>query len=297
MFKKSVLAKFEWEDKPEDLTDLFIENLIYEADYNNFAVVDFVADEKTDADVKGEANGEFWNTFVAMSHSPKYGIPKRIQVQNHRGMTFSTEEFVLFDNFSSWVNGYTDNITVNRRYARYYSEFISAINEALRTHVYASQLIATIYASSKEEKQEIEKLFKGFNGVKVIEYKDMLSEDNSKIIQFDITPRLAELESLKHELEKDAFLRLGIRYGTDKTHITDMNLKDSEEPLDLLNTYELKIREDFCERYNKFWASKGITRNLKVKLHEITKSNETEAVEENIENDNGGNEAVSDSGI
>ena len=43
-------------------------------------------------------------------------------------------------------------------------------------------------------------------------------------MQFEIIPRLKELEDLKHEIEKDLFLRLGIAYGTDKTHITNINL-------------------------------------------------------------------------
>ena len=55
MFIKSVLAKFEWSGQPEELPDLFIENLLlHNTDYN-FAIVNFKSrDPKNIA-----ANGEF----------------------------------------------------------------------------------------------------------------------------------------------------------------------------------------------------------------------------------------------
>jgi len=98
-------------------------------------------------------------------------------------------------------------------------------------------------------------------------------------------PRLKELEDLKHEIEKDLFLRLGINYGTDKTHITNINLEDSEQVLDLVNSYELKLRQDFCKRYNA-WKGADV---LKVKIHNITKENsiqQSEQSEEGAENVN-----------
>jgi len=255
MFKKICLAKFEWDGLPDPLNDIFVENLLLKSSDYNFSVVQLPREL---------GGGEYWSLYDVLDRSEPYGIPERIQVMTFKGGAFATSNFTLFNNFRNTT-------TLNSGYIRYYSSMLAQINRALGQHIAASELIATIYASSDAEKREIEKTFCGFDGVKVVKVKaDPMSDaKQSDFVQFDITPRMGELETLKHDIEKDLFLRLGVNYGTDKTHITTLNIKDSEEPLALINAYELKLREDFCKRYN---AWKG-TDTLKVKIHAITAKN------------------------
>lgn len=275
MFIKSVLAKFEWSGQPEELPDLFIENLLlHNTDYN-FAIVNFKSrDPKNIA-----ANGEFWSgNFTVLEYEPKYKRPKRIQVINGMGETFATDDFILFNNFKNTA-------TLNSSYINYYSQMIKQINAAIEQHITASQLVATIYASNQKEKADLERLFSDFNGVKIYENKSNMPDfsDGKKIniVQFEIEPRLKELEDLKHDIEKDLFLRLAIDYGTDKTHITNLNIEDSEQVIDLINAYENKLRQNFCKRYNK-WKEGA---NLTCKIHEINASNTVEK-REGEQNDN-----------
>ena len=162
---------------------------------------------------------------------------------------------------------------------------IRQINQALQQHITASQLVATIYASSAKEALTLKKMFENFYGVKIVEHSTTMLDGGKKadIVQFDIEPRLKELEDLKHELEKDLFLRLGIDNGIDKTHITNINLEDSEQVIDLINNYELKLRKEFCKKYNK-WKGSNV---LDVKIHSITDdntihSNNSKEVENNV---------------
>lgn len=255
MFKKVCLAKFEWSGLPEPLNDIFVENLLLNSSDYNFSVVNLPREM---------GGGEFWSLYNVLERSDPYGIPERIQVVTHKGSAFATSNFVLFNNFKNQT-------TLNAKYISYYSTLIAQVNRALNQHITASELVATIYASSDAEKKEIEKTFERFDGVKVVKLKaDPLSESKqSDFVQFNITPRMDELETLKHDLEKDLFLRLGINYGTDKTHVTTLNIKDSEEPLALINAYELKLREDFCKRYNAWKKSE----TLSVRIHAIDEKN------------------------
>lgn len=266
MFKKCALAKFEWSGYPDELSDVFIESLILNSSTNNFAVCNFKS-----AGNDRRADGEFWSYYNVLAYEPKYFIPAEIQVTNGIGESFSTKDFVLFNNFKN-------NVTINAAYIGYYTQVIKTINKALGQHIVASELIATIYASSEQERADIEKVFKGFDGIRVVKHAASVLENgkSADIVQFEITPRLAELEQLKHDIERDLFLRLGIDAGQDKTHITNVNLKDSEQPIDLINAYELKLREDFCRRYNK-WKGGG---NLSVRIHNINPTN-------SIQNDGG----------
>lgn len=277
MFIKCALAKFEWTGQPDEITDVFIENLLLNSSDYNFAVCNFktMGKDKT-------ADGEFWSYYNVLERAPKYGTPRKIQVTNYQGESYTPDSFVLFNN-------YRNTATLNSSYINYYSQMIAQINRALNQHITASELIATIYAASANEKKELENLFNGFNGVKVVKHDTTMLDGGKKadIVQFEIEPRLQELEQLKHEIEKDLFLRLGIDYGTDKTHITNANLKDSEQPIDLINAYELKLREDFCKRYNA-WKSGG---SLSVKIHNITSDNSIQMG--GASNDNGANETVS----
>lgn len=275
MFIKSTLAKFEWKGQPKELPDLFIENLLLHSSTYNFAVTNFKSSNKDD----NGANGEFWSLFTVLEYEPKYKRPKRIQVVNGMGETFATNDFVLFNN-------YKNTATLNSSYINYYSQVIKQINKALEQHITASQLIATIYASNGKEAADLKKIFSNFDGVMIVEHSSsMPSYDNggkrANVVQFEIEPRLKELEDLKHEIEKDLFLRLAIDYGTDKTHITNLNLEDSEQVIDLVNAYENKLRQDFCARYNEW--KKGA--NLTCKIHEITRDNTVEK-REGEKNDN-----------
>lgn len=259
MFKKCVLSKFEWSGYPSELNDTFIERLILGSTTSNFAVVNFES-QKNDPD----ANGEFWGYFQVLSKRAKYGRPKTIQVTNAQGETFTTDDFILFDEYKTLP-------TTDAAYIAYYTDRIKRINHAIDQHIAASELIANIYAASKAEKDELIKLYKGFDGIKVVKHDTTMIDGGKKvdIVQFDIEPRLAELEQLKHDAENDLFLRIGVDNGVDKTHITNANLKDSEQAIDLINAYELKRRENFCRRYNAW--KKGA--NLTVKIHAITDAN------------------------
>ena len=271
MFIKCALAKFEWEGQPQELPCLFIENLLLHSTSYNFAVVN--VEGMTDK----RANGEFWGYYNILEYEPKYRCAAKIQVFNGNGNGFTTDNFVLFNNFKNTA-------TLNSSYINYYSQIIRQINTALQQHITASQLIATVYAASEKEATELKKLFENFNGVKVVKHDTQMLDGGKKadIVQFEIVPRLKELEDLKHDIEKDLFLRLGINNGTDKTHITNINLEDSEQVIDLINAYELKLRQDFCKRYNA-WKGNG---NLSVKIHNINKDNSIQNSEEDIQNDN-----------
>lgn len=257
MFKKALLAKFEWDGLLAPLNSLFVENLIYDSSDRNFVVVE-------------RPNGkEFWGMFTVLEREGDYGIPTKIQYTTANGSTRSTDDFVLFSNFKSFVK--SDRLIVEA-----HTQIIVEINKALKQHIRASQLIANIYAKSKTEADELAKLYKDFSGIKVLKRArpNMADMDSgAEIVQFEITPRTEELENLKHEIEKDLFLRLGIYTGVDKTHITDHNVEDCEQVEDLLNAYELKLRQDFCERYNKWREAHNISRRLTVKIHAVTAEN------------------------
>ena len=254
MFIKCILSKFEWSGQPDELPDLFIENLLLHSSNYNFAVTNFNNDK----------DNEFWSYYTVLDYEPKYKRPKKIQVFNAIGNGFATNDFVLFNDFS-------EKTTLNSNYINYYSQMIRQINHALQQHITASQLVATIYASNSKEAIALKKMFENFDGVKIVEHSTTMLDGGKKadIVQFDIEPRLNELEKLKHDLEKDLFLRLGIDNGIDKTHITNINLEDSEQVIDLINNYELKLRKEFCKKYNK-WKEGSV---LDVKIHSITDDN------------------------
>jgi len=259
MFIKCTLSKFEWKGQPKELPSLFIESLLLHSNTYNFVVTNFKT--KTNDE---EANGEFWSYFIVLDYEPKYKRPRTIQVINAKGEAYTTKDFVLFNEFKQ-------NTTLNSNYINYYSQLIVQINKAIQQHITASQLIATVYAASKKEREDLEKIFTNFDGVKIVQHDTQLLDGGKKadIVQFEIEPRLKELEELKHEIERDLFLRLGIDNGTDKTHITNLNLTDSEQAIDLINCYELKLRENFCMRYNE-WKGSEV---LSVKIHNISADN------------------------
>lgn len=271
MFIKCALAKFEWEGQPQELPDIFIENLLLHSTSYNFAVVNVEGMEDK------RANGELWTYYNILEYEPKYRRASKIQVFNAAGQGYATNNFVMFNDFGNTA-------TLNSSYINYYSQIIRQINKALQQHITASELIATVYAASEKEAAELKKLFENFNGVKVVKHDTTMLDGGKKadIVQFEIEPRLKELEDLKHDIEKDLFLRLGINNGTDKTHITNINLEDSEQVLDLINSYELKLRQDFCKRYNA-WKGDG---NLSVKIHNINKNNSIQNSEEGGQNAN-----------
>lgn len=262
MFKKALFAKFEWGGLPKPLTDIFVEKLLFNSKTQNFAVVLW-------------NNVEFWAHFNVLDEYEKmYGFAQKIQVNSKFGGTYSTDDFVLFDNFES------DDIIPDAIYIKGHTAIIRAINEALQQHIAATELIATVYASSAAEAKSLKSLYRNFPGVKIVENANNLLQGEKRydIVQFNITPRMAELEDLKHNIENDLFLRLGIDTGLDKTHITNSNLKDSEQVIDLINSYELKRREDFCERLTEWRRSHGNNTPCTVKIHTIDKSNTVEKV-------------------
>ena len=95
MFIKCALAKFEWEGQPDELPDLFIENLLLHSSSYNFAVVNIkgMKDER--------ANGEFWGYYNILEYKPKYHCAAKIQVFNANGNGFTTDDFILFNNFKN----------------------------------------------------------------------------------------------------------------------------------------------------------------------------------------------------
>ena len=66
-------------------------------------------------------------------------------------------------------------------------------------------------------------MFENYEGVKVLKHNDtaVYSGKRAEFVQFEIQPRLAELENLKHEIEKDLFARLGITSSSNKTHMSE----------------------------------------------------------------------------
>lgn len=265
MFKRAILGKFEWNGLPDDITELFVEKLLLNSSNNNFAVV------KT-------PYGELWGYFNVLQREEKYGIPNKIDMCLYNGGTIQTENFVLFNNFNM-------NVELNLNYIIKYEYLIKLINKALLQHIQASELIATFTANNQEEKNELEKAFSKFAGIKILKSPKATNpfESEANITQFEITPRTQELEQLKKDLERDLFLRLGVDAGIEKTHMTDLNLKNSEQPLALINSYELKLREDFCKRYNLWNKANGFNTNLSVKIHEINNQNTINRIDEEQE--------------
>lgn len=262
MFKKATLAKFDWSGLPEPITDLFVENLIYQSSDRNFAV----------AWVKlagAESPSELWSLYDVVTRREKlYGIPTEIQVYAAQGVPITTTDFVLYSNFKSYVN--SDAWIVQS-----HETMLRNINRALAQHVKASELVANFYVNSDAEAKSLEKLYGGFNGIKILKRKKMLEDLNPvELVQFQITPRTEELHKLKVDIQNDCFLRLGIYTGTDKTHITDHNVEDCEQVEDLLNAYDKKLHDDFCMRYNRWIKAHGINdRVLSARLHRVTAQN------------------------
>ena len=269
MFIKSTLAKFEWNGQPKELNSIFVEQLLLASSSYNFAVTNICG--KTE-----EENGEFWSYYNILQYEPKYRRAKKIQVMLANGGTYATEDFVLFNNFRN-------NGTLNSSYITFYCQMIRQINKALSQHILASQLVATIYCSTPKEESDARKMFEDYEGIKILNFSETALLDGKKadFVQFEIQPRLAELENLKHELERDLLARLGITSGINKTHLTTQDTLNNEESIDLLNAYELDLRKDFVKRYNE-WKGSDI---LSVEIRKITRENsindytEAEAVE------------------
>lgn len=286
MFIKSFLAKFEWINLPEELTDLDVEGLLLGGLDYNFAASRAIP-RRRNPDKLTDNEGEYWGTFTAMGNSRKYGRPLVIMQSFANGTSRMTNDFCLFDNrIKSAARPQPVMTTIKG-----YSALIAECNRVIHQHIKACELVAAIYASSPQEATDLEKMYGGINGVKVIKTKQGFGRDYTRgdvnYIQFAVTPRGEELESLKHELENDLFLRLGIDAGIDKTHITNDNINDSEQPAALVNAYYLKLHKDFCKRYNT-WAGRAADNLLDVRIHNINASN-TIKQSEGPSNDNGGN--------
>lgn len=254
MYKKIILKKFEWENVPPPLNSLAVENLIYNSTTENFAAI------------KREDGSDLWAYFGILQNFNDYRIPEKIIINTSNGGSYErpTGDFILFNNFAF-------NTTPNYKFVRVYKKLIGMINDALEQHINASQLIANIFVSNGVEQKEYEKIFKDYKGIKITKRKsNMLDTSPIDFIQFNVNLKFLELEHLKHDLEDDLLLRVGVSNGVDKSHITDTNLRDSEQSRDLINSFDLSLREDFCARWNK-WAKPA--KPLSVKIHQINYNN------------------------
>lgn len=257
MFIKSVLSKFIWNGLPDELNSIFVEQLLLSSSSYNFAVVDISGKENE------QENGEFWGYYNILEFEPKYRRAKKIQVMLGNGGTYTTDDFVLFNNFKN-------SGTLNSSYISYYSQMIRQINKALSQHITASQLVATIYCSTPKEEADARKMFEKYEGVKILRFSDdaIYKGKTADFVQFEIQPRLAELENLKHEIERDLLARVGITSGINKTHLTTADTINNDESTDLLNAFELDLRKDFAKRYNN-WKNGS----LSVEIRKITREN------------------------
>lgn len=259
-FQKGLFSKFEWENLPPEIDDLYVEHLIYSSGSdNNFAVVE-------------RAGGELWNEFAASQYDwhGNYRFPVEIIIQTLGNQPFTTKDFCLYSNFASFVDG--SDLAVIRAH----EALIKKINKALAQHIDSAQLVAQINAKSSAEAEALKKLYSDFDGVKILNPRKAVLEYSSGVefVQFQIDSRGKELEELKHEIENDLWLRLGISTKTELTHITNENLRDSEQAIDLINAYELKRRQNFCKRLNEWRKKHGSELGeCSVKIHEITREN------------------------
>lgn len=285
MFKKVYASKFEWNGLPDGLTSLFVEDLILSSPNENFAVVVYPASDK----IRPDSVGEFWGKFSKLAWDAKYGRAKRVFVTNYMGDSLETNDFVLFDNFA---NVYKEAPTPSIAYIRAYSAIMERINKALIQHIDATKLVANVYASTQQEEKELKAAFSEYKGVIVTKSDaDALFDGNKmRLVQFQIDAKFADLEELKRKMQEDCFLRLGVNTGMDKTHLTNYNIQDSEEIRDLINAYELKRREDFCERYNAWGKGENV---LSVKIHTISTENAISGSADSIAM-TGGNEYVNE---
>ena len=285
MFKKVYASKFEWNGLPDGLTSLFVEDLILSSPNENFAVVVYPASDK----IRPDSVGEYWGKFSKLTWDAKYGRAKRVFVTNYMGDSLETNDFVLFDNFA---NVYKEAPTPSIAYIRAYSAIMERINKALIQHIDATKLIANVYASTPQEEKELKAAFSEYKGVIVTKSDaDALFDGNKmRLVQFQIDAKFADLEELKRKMQEDCFLRLGVNTGTDKTHLTNYNIQDSEEIRDLINAYELKRRENFCERYNAWGKGENV---LSVKIHTINTENAISGSADSIAM-TGGNEYVNE---
>ena len=266
MFTRAYKAKFEWTGLPDGLTSLFVEDLILSSSNENFAVAIFDRDGIPEA-----ARGEFWGAPTKIYYEQKYGRARRVQMVQYMGTAqiFDAKDVVMFDDFATV---YKTPPTPSRTYIRAYTAMLGEINKAINQHVKARTLVATIYADSQEEYKELSKLFERYDGVKVVKNTADKLFDGKKVnfLQFEVDAHYTDLAALKRSMEEDCFLRIGINRGVEKSHLTNYNIKDTEEAKDLINAYELKKREDFCRRYNEWGRGQ---RKLSVKIHTITADN------------------------
>lgn len=254
MYKKIILKKFEWENVPPPLNSMAVENLIYNSTTENFAAI------------KREDGSDLWAYFTVLQNFNDYRLPQKIIINTPNGGIYerSAGDFILFNDFSF-------GITPNYKFVRVYKKLIGMINDALEQHINASQLVANIAVSNGVEQKEYEKIFKDYKGIKITKRKsDMLDTSPIDFIQFSVNLKFLELEHLKHDLEDDLLLRVGVSNGIDKSHITDTNLRDSEQSRDLINSFDLSLRENFCARWND-WAKPA--KPLLVKIHQINYNN------------------------
>lgn len=282
MFKKAYLAKFEFENLPDGLTSLDVAAILLSSNDFNFAVT-------RENDGAPDYEGEYWAAFSTLQSSKKYGAPTRIMQNFAMGGTRTTSDFILFRDPS---HDKELNLTHPMTYIKAYTEIIKACNKAIKQHIAATELIAAMYANSQEEYNELKKFAEHYDGIRILKRNKKFNDFESGLqyVQFDITPRGGDLETLKRDLETDLCTHIGIYNGTDKTHITNNNLMDSEQLIDLGNSYELKLWENFCDRYNK-WMHRSEDDKLKVKIHTVSRDNSIQKTEnkETIDNDDSGN--------
>ena len=86
-----------WMGGPERAARPIYRNLLPHSTSYNFAVVNKgMKDER--------ANGEFWGYYNILEYKPKYHCAAKIQVFNANGNGFTTDDFVLFNNFKKYGN-------------------------------------------------------------------------------------------------------------------------------------------------------------------------------------------------
>lgn len=155
----------------------------------------------------------------------------------------------------------------------------------MKQRLKGAELLLSIQARSYEEKKELDKLFTGFDGVKINTIKIPNSEieverQPADITQYDIS--MSDTESLtriKQAVEAEMFSRFGIYDGTSKTHMTDSNNRNLSMSDSIVLDFELQARQDFADKVNTMFGT-----NITVDINEQLKEQQDGNIQTNPTN-------------
>jgi len=251
MFKKAYLAKLEF--VLPDIDELTFSLLLY--------------DNKGSIGVCKDDDGKFfYAAYTEILPEPRYNRPSEVQFRFADGSAIFNrtvgKDCVLFDaHFDLDFDDASESIDL-------YYKLLRAVNEATASQIDGTKLTATITADTPAQMNEYQKLVDGLPIQILKTYRNNSDERKIEITQFDVVFKGNDLFDLKDKIENNLCKRLGIQDGIDKTHLIHQDILNSEQAIDLFNSFEMKMGKMFCDEFNRIFKPDT---PAKVSIHEITK--------------------------